>query len=127
MASLFDDLPALKEPRSLVDEEPAVAQTSEGPVREIQPVKNQQPDHHGRPEKRQRLDEQDANPSAILEAGGASGANQVTQALQKLAHHIGKPQKFAKASALLRQLIDGGGLERCAWGTMQASRGRRCL
>lgn len=66
----------------------------------------------------------DAEREAMRAAGGAAGpaaapgsppglpADQVAAALKKIAAHVGNPDKFAKASALFRQLLDGGSLGR---------------
>jgi len=65
-----------------------------------------------RPEKRQRLEEQrydEPGGHAGAEADGPPGpppAGQLKQALQKIANHIGNSAKFAKASQLLRQVMD---------------------
>ncbi|KAF8072495.1 hypothetical protein HT031_000154 [Scenedesmus sp. PABB004] len=91
----------------------------------------------GRPEKRARLEEEAgeepaaaaeaaAAPDAPSEAAPAAGGggdddgappppppagDQVAMALAKIAGHIGSAAKFAKAAALLRQLLDAVGAE----------------
>lgn len=63
-----------------------------------------------RPEKRQRVEEQPYDETrGHAGADGPPGpppAGQLKQALQKIANHIGNSAKFAKASQLLRQVMD---------------------
>lgn len=68
-----------------------------------------------RPEKRQRMQErdvsgdvmyQDAVDPAEAPPSGPPPAQQLTAALQKIANHISNSSKFAKASQLLRQVMD---------------------
>lgn len=64
-------------------------------------------DDDERPEKRQKVEEQ--HPAAEQDGEAPPlppPSQQISQALAKIANHIGNSSKFSKASQLLRQLMD---------------------
>jgi hypothetical protein len=95
---------------------------------------------HTRPEKRQRLhqevEEEEAGGQVTVEDADGDGpppgpppAAQLSAALAKIANHISNSTKFAKASQLLRQVMDAvDKAHRCAAvTTMHASATTVCL
>lgn len=62
----------------------------------------------GRPEKRQRVEEEQHEHEEAHDDGGPAPPppQQLSQALHKIANYISNSAKFAKASQLLRQVMD---------------------
>ncbi|KAG2484772.1 hypothetical protein HYH03_016426 [Edaphochlamys debaryana] len=122
--SLFGDLPPPKKekkdervdlaheykPRAIPTEQPPPLLKTEHDEERSE----DEEEDRGRPDKRQRTEPGAGDGGADGGGGGGGGLSsaQVTAALHKLASHISNPDKFPKASGLLRQLLEGGALGR---------------
>eukprot|EP00877_Chromochloris_zofingiensis_P013492 jgi/Chrzof1/8397/Cz03g09050.t1 len=114
MASLFDNLPEPR-PQEARPQNPsggndlsAIVQTS-NPDDKVNSAA--QHSTHSLAEPQHVAHDQQVPPDTAA-ASEEGVSDQLTQALSKIAAHISNPSKFAKASALLRQLIDSQTLDK---------------